>query len=309
MKIPTTITKTLLSLAILFGLSLPTQAQQLPQSNLYLFEFKASSDSTMRFEKPAYLTSFNPLGYNNQPYFITKDVLYFTVQLSDDTTQTDIYGVNLANNTLTQITATAESEYSPQLVPGIAQELNRKRLAPKFSCLRVEADGVTQRIWEFPLDRSTNGRPAIVDMLNVGYYSWLGQNALAVFLVGDPHQLAVVNHSSGAFRNITANIGRCLQPMPRGNLAFVHKLGRNWVIKQLDPLTNRMSLQTGTLPGSEDFVVLKDGTLLMGNGSKLYKFRKGIDNGWREVADFSEYGIDNITRMATKGNRLVLVDQ
>lgn len=291
------------------GLGPLAKAQKLPQSNIYLFEFKTTSDSTMRFDQAAYLTSFNPLGYNNQPHFMTDDLLYFTVQLSDDTTQTDIYGVDLKRQTLTQITATVESEYSPQIVPGVPTELDGKRTSPRFSCIRVEADGVTQRIWEFPLDRSTNGRPSVVDLLNVGYYTWLGQNALAVFLVGDPHQLAIVNRASGAYKNVTSNIGRCLQPMPRGNLAFVQKLGRTWIIRQLDPLTNQMKLQTGTLPGSEDFVALSDGTLLMGRGSRLYKFRRGVDNGWREVADLSEYGIDNITRLAARGNRLALVDQ
>ncbi len=284
-------------------------AQKLPQSNIYLFEFKALSDSTYQYTKPAYLTSFNPLGYNNQPYFVSDHELYFTVQLSDDTTQTDIYGVDLKKKTLTQITSTAESEYSAQLIPRVVQDLNGKKTIPQFSCLRVEADGVTQRIWEFPLNRSNNGRPAIPGINNIGYYAWVGQNGLAAFLVGDPHQMAIVNRISGDSKNITSNIGRCLQRMPKGNMAFVHKLGKNWVIKHLDPLTNRSYLLTGTLPGSEDFAVIPDGTLLMGNGSKLYKFKKGIDSGWMEVADFSYYGIDHITRLAVWGNRIAIVDQ
>ncbi|MEO0779738.1 MAG: hypothetical protein AAF146_24475, partial [Bacteroidota bacterium] len=48
------------------GLGPLAKAQKLPQSNIYLFEFKTTSDSTMRFDQAAYLTSFNPLGYNNQ---------------------------------------------------------------------------------------------------------------------------------------------------------------------------------------------------------------------------------------------------
>lgn len=284
-------------------------AQKLPASNIYSFEFEEKSDSVFVFNKPAYLTAFNHLGYNNQPYFINQNELYFTVQFSDDTTQTDIFGVHFRDETLTQITATPESEYSPQPIPSIMEELNREEFVRRFSCLRVEMDGTTQRIWEFPLDRSDNGRPALDGLDNVGYYQWIAQNALAVFLVGSPHHLAIVNKLSSRKKNITANIGRCFQPMPKGKMAFVHKLGSSWLIKELDPRTNLSTLLTATLPGSEDFAALPDGTLFMGNGSKLYKFHKGIDSGWQEVADFSYYGIYNISRLAVKGNRLVLVNQ
>lgn len=284
-------------------------AQVLPPSNMYLFEFNEISDSVTLFNKPSYLTAFNPQGYNNQPYFINKDEVYFTVQFSDDTTQTDIFGINLATETLTQITATIESEYSPQPIPMAVDNANNSNFLKMFSCLRVERDGISQRIWEFPLNRSNNGQPSLDDIDNVGYYQWIAQNALAIFQIGAPHNLAVVNKISSRKRNITANIGRCFQPMPKGNMAFVHKLGNSWLIKELDPRTNKTTLLTATLPGSEDFAALPDGTLFMGNGSKLFRFNKNRDSGWKEIADLSYYGINNISRLAVKGNRIVVVNQ
>ncbi len=284
-------------------------AQLLPVSNIYLFDFQEKSDSVFLFTNPKYLTAFNSMGYNNQPAFISKDELYFTVQFSDDTTQTDIFGVNFSKQTLTQITATSESEYSPQGLPGPTADLGSANFIPRFSCVRVETDGVSQRIWEFPKDRSNNGTPIFDDLVNIGYYLWVVQNAIAIFQVGAPHNLAIVNRVSARKKNITANIGRCLQPMPKGNMAFVHKLGNSWLIKELDPRTSKTTLLTGTLPGSEDFVTMPDGTLLMGNGSKLYKFNKRQDSGWREIADFSYYGIQHISRLAVKGNRLAIVNQ
>ncbi len=305
-----TIFTPLICLAILFGLnSNQVSAQLLPVSNIYLFDFQEKSDSVFLFTNPKYLTAFNSMGYNNQPAFISNDELYFTVQFSDDTTQTDIFGVNFSNETLTQITATSESEYSAQVLPGPTGELGTANFVPRFSCVRVEADGVSQRIWEFPKDRSNNGEPIFDDLVNVGYYLWVVQNALAVFQVGAPHNLAIVNRVSARKKNITANIGRCFQPMPKGNMAFVHKLGNSWLIKELDPRTSKTTLLTGTLPGSEDFVSMPDGTLLMGNGSKLYKFHKGQDSGWREIADFSYYGIQQISRLAVRGNRIAIVNQ
>lgn len=299
-----------LGVAILFiGISTISHAQLLPVSNIYMFEFEEKSDSVFVFSNPKYLTAFNSMGYNNQPSFVGRSNLYFTVQFSDDTTQTDIFSVDFLAETLTQITATAESEYSAMELPRPTDELSLSKFSPRFSCVRVEMDGVSQRIWEFPLDRSTNGEPIFDDLTNVGYYLWVVQNALAIFQVGAPHNLSIVNRVSGRKKNITANIGRCFQPMPKGNMAFVHKLGNSWLIKELDPRTSRTTLLTGTLPGSEDFVALKDGTLIMGNGSKLYKFHKGIDSGWKEIADLSYYGIQNISRLAVKGKRIAIVNQ
>jgi len=54
--------------------------------------------------------------------------------------QADIYRYDLQSGATTQVTNTAESEYSPTLMP------DRKNI----SVVRVEADGKTQRLWKFP---------------------------------------------------------------------------------------------------------------------------------------------------------------
>ncbi|HNL38695.1 MAG TPA: hypothetical protein PKH43_06170, partial [Saprospiraceae bacterium] len=63
-----------------------------------------------------------------------------------------------------------------------------------------------------------------------------------------------------------------------------------------------------TLPGSEDFVVLPDGTYLAGNGPKLYQYKPGVQTDWKEIANLSRYGVKKITRLAYgKDNRLAVV--
>ncbi|MBK8554478.1 MAG: hypothetical protein IPL65_01330 [Lewinellaceae bacterium] len=60
--------------------------------------------------------------------------------------------------------------------------------------------------------------------------------------------------------------------------------------------------------GSEDFVVLPDGSFMAGQGSKLFYFST-VYNGWKELADLRMYGVKNISRMAVSADgKLVVVD-
>jgi hypothetical protein len=56
----------------------------------------------------------------------------------------------------------------------------------------------------------------------------------------------------------------------------VHKAAeKEWVVKELDVKTRQSAPLINTLPGSEDCVWLPDGTLLMAQGSKLFKWQRG----------------------------------
>lgn len=275
---------------------------QLPNTNIYLFEKKQLTDSIFLFSKPQFLTAFNLYGYNNQPHFINQDELYITAQFPNDSTQTDIYSLNLTGNKLTRVTATADSEYSPTLMP------NRTH----FSCVRVENDGDnTQRLWQFPVDRSSNGEPVFPLIKDVGYHHWINENLCALFIVDDPHYLIITDKSDQSTRQITSKIGRCFQELPNGNLAMVQKLSdKTWQLRELNLSTYKTTLIVNTLEGSEDFVCFPDGTFMMAQGSKLFKFNQQIDKYWVEVADFSFYGIRKITRLAVGGNnKIALVTQ
>lgn len=273
---------------------------QLPNTNLYLFKMTQLTDSLFHFKQAKFLTGFNLKGYNNQPQFFTNNELYFTAQAPEDSTQTEIYLLNLADYTKSRVTQSVDSEYSPTLLPD----------GGHFSCIRVEKDGEdTQRLWQFPINRSNNGRPVLKNVENVGYHFWVNDSMLVLFIVGEPHRLVMANINTQKVTNITANIGRCFQRLPNGNIAFLQKISdTNWQIKALDLDTYRSSLIVPSLEGSEDFVCLPEGTFLMAKGSKLYKYNKVIDKTWLEIADFAAYGIRSITRMAVSGdNKLVMV--
>ena len=280
-------------LFILFSLSFYciSQAQDLT-SNIYLFDMKKKSEREFTFDKPRFLTYFNENGYNNQPAFINNGELYISVRYPNDD-QTDIYLLDLYRKTKSQVTETVEGEFSPTLMPDLFS----------FSAVRVEQNG-DQRLWQFPTDRLDNGKPVFKYITNIGYHHWMNSRRVALFLVGNnTNELAVADVATDQVTTILKNIGRCFQTSSKGDLLFVHKVSpRTWYIKKLNTYDkfDKGEIVAQTLPGGEDFVVLDDGTFIMGNGSKLFKFHPSFDNekGWQEIADFDYYGIRNITRLA-----------
>ena len=305
----TTLMKNLFAaLVLVIGCTLSAAAQQkLPTTHILLFKMQQINDSAYFFNNPRYLTDFNKYGYNNQPHFMTDDELYITVQMSNDTSQTDIYSLNVTEETLTRVTKTAESEFSPTLVPVYDDDAT----SASFSCVRVEQDAArSQRLWEFPLDRSNRGTPAFKTIRGVGYYQWINSQKAALFILGAPHQLVVADTRSEQAVNVVNNIGRSLQKVGRSEVAYVDKTNaQQWMIRKLDIRFYRTEEVIPTLPGSEDFVVLPDGTYLMGSYNKLFKFHPKKDNGWLEIADFSYYGYDKITRLAVADTKIAIVFQ
>jgi dipeptidyl aminopeptidase/acylaminoacyl peptidase len=290
--------------SILLGLILLpafATAQRLDHYDLLLFSLERPGDD-YTLATPRFLTAFNPRGYNNQPAFVSTTELFVTVQDPRDTTQTEIYLLDLGARQRERVTETPTPEYSATLLPG----------GGRFSCVRVEADG-SQRLWSFPVDRSDNGEPVFYDLLNVGYHCWLRDTLVALFLVaqnGTAHTLAVAATNGTAPTPIVANIGRCLQRLPDGRLGYVQKATeQTWFLKAYDPVRKQSEILEKTLPGVEDFAVLPDGTFLAGKDARLYQWRPGQKNGWREVANLAGLDVREISRLAVSpdGRRIAVV--
>ncbi len=285
--------------ALVFSLGIAAQ-DELPNTQLYLFQLDYDNGKPF-LTKPVYLTAFNAEGYNNQPYFVSDKELYFTAQLADEKSgQTDIWSMDLEEGTLTRITQTAESEYSPRLMPGSFY----------FTAVRVEADEEkTQRLWKFPLDHLDGGEPVFPTIRKVGYYAWVDARRVLMFIVNDPPLLILANTREYAWEKVITNPGRCMQHRPDGKMLIVHKeTPDKWLLTALDPETHEMTTVAPCLPGSEDFVLLPNGGILQGSGSKLYYYMPGKSLDWEEIADLREYNILSITRLAVnKKGQLVLV--
>ena len=111
--------------------------------------------------------------------------------------------------------------------------------------------------------------------------------------------MKIVNVEDQSSIQLLNGIGRSMARMNDGKLAYVQKAtDKTWYIKSMDVNNYGSDVIIQTLPNSEDFTLLPDGTFIMGSGSKLYTYKVGNpEKQWKEIADLSKYGIFNIRRL------------
>lgn len=265
-----------------------------PDTDIYVLDMTLK-DGVLQVGKATNMT--HRKGYDNQPSFFYDDEFFFT---SIRENQSDIYAYNLRTKRLRQITKTAESEYSPTLMPD--QKF--------FSVVRVEADKA-QRLWKFPVDA---GAPMLVlpNVKQVGYHVWADEGIALLYILGPPSSLQFAKVDIGKVQRLTDNIGRCLQMVPdTSDASFVQKNERDeWWIYRMNSKTLEKTEMAKALPTEDhDFTWLNDGTILMAHGSQLYRIKPNSGQDWTLVTDLASQGIHDITRLAVNSTdtRLALV--
>lgn len=88
-----------IAVSLIICLSAGLQAQRLAHHDVLLLKI-SENEGNWKVGDASFLTSFNPEGYNNQPKFFSENELWLTVQSDSDTTQTDIYALNLSEKTV-----------------------------------------------------------------------------------------------------------------------------------------------------------------------------------------------------------------
>ncbi len=269
-----------------------------PATDVFIADLSSSGD-TLKIGAPRRITEWT--GYDNQPSF-TPDasaLLYTSIRADN---QADIYRYAFADNSTTRVTETAESEYSPTVTPD----------GKSISVVRVEKDG-TQRLWKFSLTAGAQPSLVLENFKPVGYHAWGDERTLALFILGQPITLQIVDVRTGEWGVIATNVGRSLQRVPRTQkISYVHKLGEgDWAVRTYDVKTHAKQTLTKTLPGSEDYAWTSDGaSILMAKDAKVFLWRAGATE-WREIADFSNANLKSITRLSVspKGDRIAFVAQ
>lgn len=286
------------TLFIVFVIQYGQLWSQLPATDLYLAEFNNIS-SKPHVLSLKYLSGLNPSAYNNQPKFSGYDEIFFTAAIDTQKT-TDIYHINLKNNELRQFTKSKQiSEFSPSPVPG-------KNL---ISCVRIEPDGKDQSLWTYPNDRSSSGTRLFPDLKNVGYHSWINKDSVALFLVGATHSLIIADVRTGKFKIFSENIGRCIKFDGERRLLFVDKTTPEiWLLKSINLADSSISTLCQMPVGRDDFDVMVNGKIIVGDGSFLKTILPGNGQNWTSIADFSPAGIQNISRIAVSRDRVVFVN-
>lgn len=235
-------------------------------------------------------------GYDNQPVFLPDGNAFLFTVYADD--QADTYRYEIPGARIIRVTATPAGEWAPALTPdGLG-----------FTISRAELEGF-QRLWRFPMD-GRSPRVVLRDITGAGYHTWVDEHTVALFVSGEPPLLRLVDSRSEEGRTVATHIGRCLQTVPgTRTLAFVDKTDPgDWRIRYLDLDTME---DIGSIParrGNEDFAILRDGSILMGEGPRMFRHRPDSTE-WDLVADWSDMLEGEITRIAVSplGNRIAFV--
>lgn len=296
--------------------SIRQSMQALGDLEIYMVDIEKSK-STFKAGKPLNITR-RP-GYDNQPAFTPDNRAILYVSIREDF-QADIYRYTIKDSSTTQITKTPESEYTPSTLPADGKSI---------VVVRVEPDS-TQRLWRFDAD-GTNPTMLLDSVKRVGYYGWLGASAMGLFVLGRERDLpftfqltpfdAENPHGKGLPKpdTIESKVGRCIRRVPSSvagsqlAASFVHKANDSvWMLKRVNVRNRIVSQICPLVRGAEDYAWSQNGTLIMGQGLKLFARHVRKDNAWREIADFTstiQSGYIKRLALSPDEKRLVFVVQ
>lgn len=248
-------------------------------------------------------------GYDNQPSFTPKgDAVLYTA--SDAQGKTDIWRFALPDGKPVRVTNVPGKLYSATPTPD----------GKSFSFIRVEPDSAqTQRLWKISLDGQ--GAPSLVleSIKPVGYQVWGADHTVVVYVLGEsarggkaatPSTLQVADDRTGKAEVVATNVGRALGKVPNREAITFQQLVKDslpW-IADLDLKTRQVRLMVQTPQGAEYHAWAPNGALLTAAGARIFRF---TDDGWAPVADFTKFGVKNISRIAVspRGNWLAFVTE
>jgi hypothetical protein len=275
-----------------------TSVGQLPASEVYLATLSQNGNE-LSLTSLTLISDFNPGGYNNQARFFSDDQIYLSVKRPTDGTN-DIVKLQLKSKELSWVTQTKEiSEFSPIPCPD----------GNYFTAVRIEKDGKDQSLWKYPLDRSNSGTRLFPELTNVGYYAWINNDSVVLFLVDKPNKLVIGGLSDGKIYDIARNPGRCIRYLANGNVYFVQQLdnGHKW-LKSYN-IQDQAITSIIQMPGdAEDFEITTEGRILTIDGSQIKTSSLTDTYGWKTIVDLAPYHILKAQRPVLHENRLLFVN-
>ncbi|EDM44654.1 hypothetical protein SCB49_13820 [unidentified eubacterium SCB49] len=237
----------------------------------------------------------NNIGYDSQPSFSSNEFLLYAGTEND---QTEIMSFNLTTNTKTRINATtAGGEYSPQKFPN----------SNKIAAVRLDPDGL-QRLYRYDLNKNGLAKStALLEEYKIAYFAFHDDNNIvASVLNNNDLELIKANLTSGEVDKITTNAGRSIHKIPSSNSISYTAVNEDGVheIFVINILEDSESFYVCDLPiGIQDHCWYSVSELLLGSGSKLYKYDFFGNAKWEEIADLTGYNISEINRITVSPDK------
>lgn len=281
-------------LLLFFFSSVSIYAQSSPNTDIWVYDLKEKKGK-ISIKNAQRVT--NRAGYDNQPTFYQNDFILYTSEIDG---QTDIIVKNLFEGSSMNLTKSAESEYSPQIIGNY----------DTYGAVRVGKDG-KQKLWIFHTDGKTPPEP-VLDMIEpVGYFAWNAKNDVIAFVLGEPITLIKGNVNEVDDFLVTSNVGRTLKIIPETDDFAFERNEENGevVIYRLFDSNDEFKKVITKPENAMDWCITQEGTYITSVGSKLMKFHPEYDTDWVELANLGADGAEGITRMAVNQNnkRLAVV--
>ena len=153
----------------------------------------------------------------------------------------------------------------------------------------------------------------LVDDLVIGYHTWINENKIASFVLGDPNTLVITDLLKDLSATVDSVIGRSLHSVPNSmnTFSYMSKKTIPWQIKSLDINSQKITYLIESVPDAEDMCWLPNGDILMAKGNTIFKRHPKNDREWMVLKTFDDPDLQNITRVAvnTNGTLLSLVSE
>ena len=85
-----------------------------------------------------------------------------------------------------------------------------------------------------------------------GYHAWIDAGRLAVYVLGKPATLQIVDVASGKAETVASDIGRALLRRPTGTITFVHRENGAATVKEYDPADRAVRPLVAALDGNPE---------------------------------------------------------
>lgn len=256
------------------------------ETDVYLVNIE-EKDQGFSFEN--FRNISNNKGYDNQPYFKDDTTLLYARTHGG---QTDISVLNLSENTEKYFnTKTVGGEYSPQPVPD----------SKDITAVRLDPDG-KQRLYRYT--EAGTSEEFIPDLV-IAYYTLYNEHTMVSSIIeGDDLNLVVYYLKEGKSYKLLKGSGRSIHSIPdtKATSYTAKNEEGNFDVYQLDMETLESFFVCQLPIGVQDYFWLNDYKIIIGSGAQLFLYDLFGNGDWNLIADFSEEGITNITRLSISPN-------